>query len=105
MRTALVFARDSNSMVHLSGGLDGDVDRLRVRGESADSGDAETIIVCERWEGKPIDMAVNGRYLADAVGALGGVTVTMDVQSASIPVVLRSGGDAVAAIMPMHVNK
>lgn len=94
---AMLFARDSSNIVRLSVG-----DKLIVRGASAESGDGVTVLDAA-VNGDVLEWAVNGAYLRQTLDVYECDAVTIELTSAARSMVVR--GDALAVIMPMHINE
>jgi len=106
VRSALIFARDSANVMRLqvvSHG-EGEEGRLMVTASSPEHGDHASELDVT-MEGKPIEIAFNGRYLMDVLGVIDTAQVLLEMRDPSSPGVIRpvGGADFVHIIMPMHI--
>lgn len=69
-----------------------------------DSGEAREELDCD-YEGGPIDIGFNARYLGDILGMLGGDTVLLKLADPGAPAILQSheGSETLTVLMPMRV--
>jgi len=94
---AMLFARDSANVVRFTS----DEMRLTVKGAAAESGDGVTVLPAA-ITGESFEWAVNGVYLRQVLEAFECDEVVLELQSVARPVVVK--GDALAVIMPMHID-
>jgi DNA polymerase-3 subunit beta len=99
---AHVFTKNSSAMrLRLEPGAD-----LRVDADIVDSGSAESSAPCD-YDGAPLDIGFNGRYLAEILDSFGGDDVTiMFADSGSPALIFGSIGEsreAFGVLMPMRV--
>lgn len=80
---------------------DGQVTLLAV---NADVGEAREELDCD-YDGAPIEVGFNARYLSDILAVLGGDTVLMKLADPGAPAILqtRDGADLLTVLMPMRV--
>lgn len=111
LRVANLFARDSSNIVRIEveeKREDGSGNKVIVRAISAESGDNESVIDAI-VEGPSMEIAFNGRYLVDAVGAIGDGKIRIELSKANAPGVIRpavSGESEVMYLtMPMHYDR
>lgn len=108
VRLATLFARDNNNIVRLRVEPSGDLapGQVIVSATSSElgsnSGELEATI-----EGNPIEIAFNGRFLAEALAVIDSAEVALETSTPSSPGVLRpvGGDDFMHVIMPMHISK
>lgn len=69
-----------------------------------DSGEAREELDCD-YDGGPIDVGFNARYLGDLLAVLGGDTVLIKLADPGAPAILQSreGADLLTVLMPMRV--
>lgn len=69
--------------------------------------EASAVIEAELEQGSGISITFNGGYFRDAVRALSGDRVTLELTAVDRPTIVRSAGDSsnVQIIMPMHVAR
>jgi DNA polymerase-3 subunit beta len=107
VRLATLFARDSNNIVRLRIEAAGELAPGKVVVSATSSelgsniGELEATI-----EGPPIEIAFNGRFLAEVLGVIDSAEVALETSSPSSPGVLRpvGGDDFMHVIMPMHIK-
>ena len=102
---AFIFARDAANIIRLQIiPNDGGPGRLIVAATSSEYGDnvSEMDVTVE---GKPIEIAFNGRYLIDALSVVDTAQVLLETRDPAAPGVIRpvGGGDFTHIIMPMHI--
>ena len=101
---AMLFARESANIVRFNLSED---DILTVSGAAVESGDGVSWLAVtasgEPREGWPFEWALNGVYLRHTLEVFECENVTLELASAARPVVVK--GDALAVIMPMHINE
>ena len=108
VRLASLFARDNNNIVRLRVEPAGDLAPGKVVVSATSSelgsnvGELEATI-----EGSPIEIAFNGRFLAEALAVIDSAEVALETNSPASPGVLRpvGGADFLHVIMPMHISK
>jgi DNA polymerase-3 subunit beta len=78
--------------------------QLEVSTTSPDLGEARDLLPIE-FEGAPVKVGFNGRYLQDALGGISEDTVRMELKDEVSQVIVRpaSGTDYLAIIMPMRI--
>ncbi len=78
--------------------------QLEVSTTSPDIGEARDLLPIE-FEGAPIKVGFNGRYLQDALGGISGDTVRMELKDEVSQVIVRPATDKnyLAIIMPMRI--
>lgn len=107
VRLATLFARDSNNIVRLRIESAGELAPGKVVVSATSSelgsniGELEATI-----EGPSIEIAFNGRFLAEVLGVIDSAEVALETSSPSSPGVLRpvGGDDFMHVIMPMHIK-
>lgn len=107
VRLATLFAQDNNNIVRLRIEPAGDLAPGKVVISATSSelgsnvGELEATI-----EGSPIEIAFNGRFLIDALGAIDSAEVALETNTPASPGVLRPVGDVdfMHVIMPMHIK-
>ena len=110
LEVVLVAARDGAGTVRLVGMQDAATGIGTVTLSAQTAADAGagggTAALDSAMEGEPFKIAVNGRYLRDALAALGDTKVALETTSPSSPGVLRPVGDdsSTHVIMPVFVN-
>lgn len=69
-----------------------------------DSGEAREELDCD-YDGPPIEVGFNARYLGDLLAVLGGDTVLLKLADPGAPAILqtRDGADLLTVLMPMRV--
>ncbi|MBN1260945.1 MAG: DNA polymerase III subunit beta [Anaerolineae bacterium] len=103
-KRAAIFARDVANIVRLEIGDDGEV---VVSAVSAESGEGATRLAAS-VEGPKLEIAFNVRFLIDVLSALDVPQVSLSVNAATNPGVLRAVGDESAfthVVMPMHLGQ
>lgn len=109
-KAATVFARDNSMIVKLdflpSAVIDGvSLGAVTVKATGAETGDTAAVLDA-RCTGEEQHVAFNGRYLRDALEALGTDEVKLEIVGPALPGIIRPvGGDVdyTHVIMPMHV--
>lgn len=78
--------------------------QLEVSTTSPDVGEARDLLPID-YEGAPVKIGFNGRYLQDAVGGVGEDTVLFEIKDEVSQVIVRpkSGTSFLAIIMPMRI--
>lgn len=97
---AHVFTKDACAMrLRLEPGAD-----LRVDANIADSGSAESSAPCD-YDGAPLDIGFNGRYILDMLDTIGDDTVTLKFGDPGTPAIVSgmAQGEDFGVIMPMRV--
>ncbi len=106
-RIALLFARDAANIVRIkiTPSSDGP-GNLIVAATAAEVGD-DVSQVDATVEGDEIEIAFNGRYLIDVLGAVETPQIALETSSPSSPGVFRpvDDEDFVHVIMPMHISQ
>lgn len=106
-RIALLFARDAANIVRIkiTPSSDGP-GNLVVAATAAEIGD-DVSQVDATVDGDEIEIAFNGRYLIDVLGAVETPQIVLETSSPSSPGVFRPVGDEdfVHVIMPMHISQ
>lgn len=108
VRLATLFARDNNNIVRLRVEPAGDLAPGKVVVSATSSelgsnqGELEATI-----EGGPIEIAFNGRFLAEALAVIDSAEVALETSTPASSGVLRPvGGESfMHVIMPMHISK
>lgn len=101
LRRALVFARDFNNFVDLELATD---EGLRVAARSSERGDAEEWVKALDVQGQGDNAArFNATYWLDALTALDGDTVALELNGPTAPAVMRAEGndDWLCVVMPV----
>ena len=77
---------------------------LRIENRSPEFGHAEDEMEVD-YDGAPIEIGFNGRYLAECLGVLTGDRARIDLDSPGAPALLRAaaGDELVIVLMPMRV--
>jgi DNA polymerase-3 subunit beta len=99
-RAAVVISADKTPLVRLK--LESG--RLQILAQDPEKGDAHTELDLG-YEGDPLEIAYNNRYLLDALGALPGQEVTLSVKDLSSATTVSSPADEgiLQLIMPVRV--
>ena len=108
VRTAFIFARDTNNItrVQIVPNREVGVGRVIVSATSAEHGDNVSEIDAT-IEGAPLDIAFNARYMIEVLSVIDTAQVTLETRDPSSPGVIRplGGGDFIHIIMPMHIAR
>ena len=108
VRTAFIFARDTNNItrVQIVPNREVGVGRVIVSATSAEHGDNVSEIDAT-IEGAPLDIAFNARYMIEVLNVIDTAQVTLETRDPSSPGVIRpvGGGDFLHIIMPMHIAR
>jgi len=108
VRTAFIFARDTNNItrVQVVPNREAGMGRVIISATSAEHGDNVSEMDAT-IEGAPLDIAFNARYLIDVLSVIDTAQVTLETRDPSSPGVIRplGGGDFVHIIMPMHIAR
>ncbi len=102
-KRAAIFARDVANIVR----LDIQPGEVVVAAASSESGEGSTRLSAN-VEGNPLEIAFNVRFLIDVLSALDRPQVSLGVNSATNPGVIRAVGDEAAfvhVVMPMHLGR
>lgn len=77
---------------------------LHLTVNNADAGTGEETLDID-YDGEPIDIGFNSRYVADALEVLAADTVTLDLNQSGDPALLKAAGDddMLVVLMPMRV--
>lgn len=104
VRVALLFARDNNNIVRFQVAPENNM--LRLTATSGEVGDNISEIECG-VEGESIEIAFNGRYVMDALGAITTPQVIIETTQKTRPGLIRPVGDSdfLMVTMPMHPPK
>jgi DNA polymerase-3 subunit beta len=108
-KTASVFSRDNSNIVRISVTPSSDElipGRVDVTASSAEMGDNAGQLDGS-VEGQETQIAFNARYLRDALDAVSGGEVALEISGPTSPGLLKpvSGGGHLHVIMPMHVAR
>jgi DNA polymerase III subunit beta len=108
-KTAAVFSRDNSNIVRISVTPSGDElipGRVDVSASSAEMGDNAGQLDGS-VEGEEMQIAFNGRFLRDALEAVSGGEVALEMNGPTAPGLVKpvSGGGHLHVIMPMHVSR
>jgi DNA polymerase-3 subunit beta len=107
LNVANLFARDSMNVVRWQIGKDDVV----LSAESAEMGDGSGRVNAEVTgsTSEPFVIAFNGRYMLDAINAMGTDKVRIDFVKPNAPGVVRpayeQNAEALCVVMPMHISK
>jgi DNA polymerase-3 subunit beta len=108
VRTAFIFARDTNNItrVQIVPNREVGVGRVIISATSAEHGDNVSEMDAA-IEGAPLDIAFNARYLIEVLSVIDTAQVALETRDPSSPGVIRlvGGGDFVHIIMPMHIAR
>ncbi len=99
---ALILARDSANRVRFKG----EGETIVVSARSEDKGEAKDALTCVSRNGD-LEIAFNGRYLKDALQAMGSEGVSAEMTESSRPAILRpteGGEDHFCVVMPMAIG-
>ena len=99
LRRVLVLADAANARVDLAF----EEGRVRLVGEG-DYGRGEEVVELASYQGEPLTVVLNGRYLDDALQPVG-ATARLELSGPVSPMVVRDAGDAgyLAVVVPMRV--
>lgn len=107
VRRALIFARDAANIVRFNIEAGDELEgQLTVRAEAAEMGGGEEELMAA-IEGPSMEIAFNGRYLVDLLGAMESNQIALHTSSSSSPGVFKPVGtdmDFTHVIMPMHIG-
>lgn len=92
-----IIIREENVSRHIV--FDIAVDKVNVSGRSKQSGSAETDVPAQ-VNGQPIKIAFNPKFIIEALKAVNGPIVTIELSSPNAPVLIRSGAFR-HALMPL----
>ncbi len=100
-RTASVLARDLGSVIRASF----EKDKLTLLSSTTQVGDSKTSVAIS-YEGEPITVAFNQRFLSEALGAINTSQLTIELNSATQPLLLKGVGDEsyLHLIMPVRMQ-
>jgi DNA polymerase-3 subunit beta len=107
VRMAFIFARDAANIIRLQIiPNEGGPGRLIVTATSAEHGDNVSELDA-KVEGKPLEIAFNGRYLIDVLSVIDTAEVSLETRDPTAPGVIRpvGGGDFTHIIMPMQIAR
>lgn len=78
--------------------------RLELLVTNPDAGEARDEIECD-YDGSPIDIGFNARYLSESLAVIGGETVQIKLADAGSPAILQAceGGELLTVLMPMRI--
>lgn len=98
LRLALVPQQATDSGVIPSG--------LELKATSSETGDHFSFVHAD-YEGAPLELGLNNKFLLDALNAIGDERVILEFKDTTSPILLRPavGDDYLSLIMPMHVGK
>jgi DNA polymerase III subunit beta len=102
VKRIMILARDNSNRVRFSG----TGEKVVISAASQDKGEAKEEVAMVSSNGD-IDIAFNGRYVMDALAALGGDGIQAEMTEASKPAILRptEGGEAhFCVVMPMAMS-
>lgn len=99
IRQAMVYAIDQNNIVRLSV----EQNQIIVRGESFETGENKTPIPCE-FEGQPLEIAINGNYIEDALKlATDDVIIKFNGSTSPVGFFIPDNDLVNHIVMPMHL--
>lgn len=75
---------------------------VRLESDSPDRGEGEAEVDCV-LQGRPLRIGVEGRYLLEALRALRGEEVEIQLGGELDPIVMRAEGPALSLVMPMRI--
>jgi DNA polymerase-3 subunit beta len=105
LRRVASFARGNANRVRISfsSSLFPDVMGMTIKARSEDIGEAEEFLPTKCTEGafKGFEVAVDYRYLLDALNACDSEDVTLSMTESSRPLTVKGGSDDLTVIMPM----
>ncbi|MDX8401986.1 MAG: DNA polymerase III subunit beta [Mariprofundaceae bacterium] len=101
LRRAMILANDFTWDIRLRFASEG----IEVSAHNAEQEAAEEFVPAS-YEGAPVEIGFNGRYLRDALGAMHASQVRIELKDELSPVLLReeTGGTARYVIMPMRIH-
>ena len=104
-KTADLYARYEAGVVNLDVGDSTGAQAITVEATSAEMGDFGAELPAQ-IEGEPVCIALNCRFLLEALGAIDSVQVVLDLNGPERAVTIRPQGDdgLTHVIMPMHVR-
>jgi len=56
------------------------------------------------YQGEPVEIGFNPQYLIDALKVVGEATVTVELQEATKPGLLKGGNDFLYVVMPVNLG-
>jgi len=104
VRTAEIFGREGSHLIQLYANSENDANTLVVSATSVETGESKSCIAAH-IQGEEMSIALNGRYLLDALGALQG-DIILAAGSKYTPISLRmvDNHEYIAIIMPMTIE-
>lgn len=111
LKMANLFARDSSNIVRFKvlPRTQEKAASMEVFAASAEMGDNSGVIDVD-VEGQELEIAFNGRYMLDAVGAMGTDRLVLEMTRPSAPCLIKpepeqaGAGEALCVVMPMHIS-
>jgi len=108
VRTAFIFARDTNNITRMQivPNREVGIGRVIISATSAEHGDNVSEIDAT-IEGAALDIAFNARYLIEVLSVIDTAQVSLETRDPASPGVIRpvGGGDFLHIIMPMHIAR
>ncbi len=100
LRRVSVMSRERSSAVR----IDLDKNKMTIFSSSPDLGEAKEEVAVD-YQGDPMTLGFNARYLLDVLNAMTSETVTLELQDPLSPVLLKEDGkeDYKCVIMPMRI--
>lgn len=101
VKRAMILARDSANRIRFSG----QGEKIVISARSEDKGEAKEEVAMVAKNGD-VDIAFNGRYVIEALGALEGEGVRAEMTESSRPAILRptDSDDTFCVVMPMAMG-
>ncbi|MCU0316780.1 MAG: DNA polymerase III subunit beta [Fimbriimonadaceae bacterium] len=102
IRRAMILASDNNNRVRFSG----QGEKIVISAKSEEKGEAKEEVAAVAKNGD-LDIAFNGKYLMDALAAMGSDGIRAEMTESSRPAVIRpteGGDDHFCVVMPMAIG-
>lgn len=106
-KIASLVARDANNIVRLTVNGEGEAGELTVAANAEVGDTKDKIDAVVEGEQLQLTIAFNGKYLNDVLGAVNAAQISLELNSASSPGVIRPVGsnNQTHVIMPMHLSR
>lgn len=96
---ASILTSEDSKGVRLAFGADG----LEMSASSPEAGEASVRCKVD-YQGEPVEIGFNPQYLIDALKVVGEATVTVELQEATKPGLLKGGNDFLYVVMPVNLG-